>query len=88
MTMEYLHKEWKDEPTGYHDMEYINNWLDSETFNTIRHDAENGDLDSREAIDIIYDRMDNIFFHINNKSHRQKIDMELHKLKSYLESYS
>ena len=86
--MEYLYNGWKDEPTGYHSMEYINNWLDGETFETICHDAENGDKDSEDALDTIHYRMENVFFHINNKSPRQRIDLELYSLKSYLESYS
>lgn len=86
--MENLYNMNKHEPTGYNNMNYINNWLDSSTFAIICRDAEDGDSDSEEALDIIYDRMDNIFFHINNKSHQQKIDLELSKLKLYLESYS
>lgn len=86
--MEYLYNGWKDEPTGYHNMQYINSWLDSDTFASICQDAEKGDPDSEEALDTIQFKMENVFFHINNKSHQQRIDLELHSLKSYLESYS
>lgn len=85
--MENLYNEWKDNPTGYHSMEYINSWLDGDTFASICRDAENGDEDSEEVLDDIHNRMENVFFHINNKSHQKRIDYELYALKSYLESW-
>ena len=78
---------WKDDPYGMDDLDYINAWLDSDLFTEVCKDAENGDEDSEEVLDTIQFMMENLQFHLDNNTHRKRIDVELHNIKQYMKEW-
>jgi hypothetical protein len=82
-----MYNNWNEHTSGYEYLAYINEWMDGELFATICKDAMEGDEDSEEVIEKIQNFMENVHFHLENKSPQKRINLELNSLKTYIELF-
>jgi len=66
----------------------INKWFASEAWSQICIDADAGDDDSIELMDEISEDLNNLVFHLQNKSGDNRISYELEKFQSLIDDFN
>lgn len=65
----------------------INIWFESDAWDTICRDADDGCEDSQEFMEVVLEYLDNLIFHMNNESGESRVRIEIEKFQELLHDF-
>ena len=78
---------YDNEPDDNPDVEFLDQFISSDVYKTICHDADNGDMDSVELIDEIALHLDSIMWLIEHDSDKDRVDYDLRSFRNFVADF-
>ena len=78
---------YDNEPNDNPDVEFLDQFISSDIYKTICHDADNGDMDSVELIDEIALHLDSIMWHIEHDTNQDRVDYDLRSFRNFVADF-
>lgn len=85
--MDYYQDGYNDQPEENPDVEFLDQFIESDVYKTICKDADRGDADSVELIDEIALHLDSIMWHIERGTEKARVDYDLHSFRNFVADF-